>query len=194
MKPARVSIIKNNINVGDKVPMSDNDCDVGMWIDQTLLDKGHKIDRNGIVDLPEYQIDNKCREQYSKAHYTQGSMTMSAIKNTPNWYDTSFHKKTLNQNQITWNSDFQEVVDVRILDMNLPEIQEPLRIAYENLREKMLGNDVRIKNITSDCGWAVFDGYNHEGSYRFRITNTAMKKIKNLSKSRDTRQKLFEEV
>lgn len=194
MKPARVNTIKNNINVGDRVPRSQKDCDVGMWVDQTLQDKGHKIDRNGIVDLPEYQIDNKCREQHSKAHHTQGSMTMNAIKNTPNWYDTSFHKKTINQNQITWNSDFQEVVEVRVLDMNLPEIQEPLRIAYENLRDKMLENTTRIKNITSDCGWAVFDGYNHEGSYRFRITDKAMKKIKNLSKSRDTRQKLFEEV
>ena len=49
------------------------------------------------------------------------------------------------------------------------------------------------KNIVSDCGWAVFDGYCHNNSYRFRITDKAMKKIKTMSKSRDSRKGLFDE-
>jgi len=40
----------------------------------------------------------------------------------------------------------------------------------------------------------VFDGYVHHNSYRMRITNSAMKKIHNISGVRDTYKNLFEEV
>jgi hypothetical protein len=193
MKKARVKIIKNNIQKGSKVPASGKDSDVGMWVDSELSNNGHKIDKNGIVDLPEYGVDNKSRKQGSRCHHTVGSMTINDIINTPNWHDTRYYKKSLNQNQITWNSDFLEVTEVSVIDMDLPEIQEPLKRAYENLQSKVATGD-RRKNITSDCGWAVFDGYNHPNSYRYRITDSAMKKIQNLSRSRDSRKTLFEEI
>jgi len=191
-KSARVKIIKNNIEKGESIPPSLNDCDIGKWVDDELASRGHFVDPNGIVDLPEYNIDNKTRKKYSKASYTIGSMTIDDISSTPDWFNTRFHKKTLNQNQIEWDPDFQEVSNVTVLDMDLHEIQEPLKQAYENLREKILNND-RRKNIVSDCKWAVFDGYSHHNSYRYRITNYAMKKIKNISKSRDSRKGLFDE-
>ena len=191
-KHARVSIIKDNIKKGDRIPASSKDCDVGQWADQQMIAKGHHLDPNGVVDLPEYGIDNKTRKQGSNAHHTIGSMTIQGIVDTPSWENTRFYKKSLNQNQIQWSEVFQEVVDVTILDMDLPEIQSPLKVAYENLRDKLVNGD-RSKTIKSDCGWAVFDGYNHSNSYRFRITNKAMSKIKNMSRSRDTRKRLFEE-
>ena len=102
----------------------------------------------------------------------------------------------MNQNQITWNKNFQEVTDVTILDMNLPEIQDRLETAYKDLRDQLIENKqkgIRKKNMTSRCGWAIFDGYGHDQSYRFRIPHIVMKKIKTLSKSRDTRNKLFKQ-
>ncbi len=192
-KRARVSVIKNNIEKGDLIPESNKDCDIGQWADTQMILKGHTVDKNGIVDLPEYGIDNKTRKFGSRAHHTVGSMTISDIINTENWYDTRYYKKALNQNQIQWSEVYQEVVDVTILDMDMPEIQEPLKAAYDDLRNKLV-NGNRRKHIMSNCGWAVFDGYNHENSYRFRITDKAMNKIKNMSRSRDTRKKLFEEV
>ena len=191
-KKARVKIIKNNIKKGDSVPFCENDCEAGQYFDQKLIDEGHILDKHGIVDLPELGVDNKGRKQGSRCHHTVGSMTIKNIIDTPNWIDTRFYKKALNQNQITWNEDFQEVTDVTLLDMDLPEIQTYLSNAYNNLRSKLLNGD-RRKNIVSDCKWCVFDGYNSPGSYRLRITDTAMKKIKNLALSRDIRKKLFEE-
>jgi hypothetical protein len=196
-KSARVKLIKDNIQKGDKVPFTDKDCDVGRFIDYAMAQKGHKIDKNGIVDLPEFGIDNKTKELNSKSAHTQGSMTIKDIIRTSEWTQTRFYKKTLNQNQITWNKDFQEVTDVTILDMDLPEVQSRLETAYKDLRDQLIENDkndIRKKNIISRCGWAVFDGYGHDRSYRFRIPYTVMKKIKTLSKSRDTRNKLFEQV
>lgn len=191
-KQARVSVIKDNIKKGDIVPPSEKDCDIGQWADEQMFIKGHVVDQNGIIDLPEYGIDNKTRKHGSKAPHTVGSMTITDIIDTEEWTNTRYYKKALNQNQIQWSEDFQEVVEVTILDMDMPEIQEPLQAAYTNLREKVILGK-RNKQIASDCGWALFDGYNHQGSYRFRITNKAMNKIKNMSRSRDTRKRLFEE-
>ena len=191
-KRARVSVIKDNIKKGDLIPQSEKDCDVGQWVDAQMAQKGHTVDQNGIVDLPEFGIDNKTRKFGSKAHHTVGSMTINDIINTQSWYDTRYYKKALNQNQVQWSDIYKEVVDVTILDMDMPEIQQPLQEAYEDLRKRVVAGD-RSKNIISGCGWAVFDGYNHSNSYRFRITDKAMNKIKNMSRSRDTRKRLFEE-
>ena len=191
LKSARVKEIKNNIQKGDLVPFFDKDCDTGQWVDQVLTSRGHAVDLFGVVDLPQYGIDNKTHKKGSTAYYTIGSMTIDAIVKTSDWTKTRYYKKSLNQNQIEWDADFQEVTNVTILDMDLAEIQEPLKAAYDNLRSKVVGGD-RRKHISSDCGWAVFDGYSHSNSYRFRITVKAMNKIKNMSKSRDTRKRLFD--
>jgi hypothetical protein len=191
MKKARVIIIKDNITQGTSIPSFTNDCEVGQWVDNLMTKKGHVIDSTGLVDMPEYGIDNKSRKKGSKAHHTVGSMTIPAIIDTEKWEDTRFFAKTQNQNQITWDPVFQEVSNVKLVDMALPEIQIPLSKAYENLREKLIKGD-RSKTIKSDCGWAVLDGYGHENSYRFRITNFAMKQILTISATRDSFSRNFD--
>lgn len=185
MKKARVSVIKNNIKKLAPLPKLKNDCDAGQWVDAEMMRKGHIIDPTGRVDMPEYNVDNKSRKKGSTANHTVGSMTISAISNTPLWEDTGYFPKVQNQNQITWDPDFREVCDVRLVDMAMPEIQGPLKDAYEDLRQQVVAG-VRTKTITASNGWAVLDGSGHHNSYRFRITNTAMKKILTLSAMRDS--------
>jgi len=193
MKSPRVSIIKDNIEVGSKIPNSNNDCDVGQWVDQELSKKGHKVDKKGLLDLPEYGMDNKTRKKGSKANHTIGSWTNQKIKYTPDWKDTPFYKKSKNINQVEWDSDFMEVTKVNSLDMEIDIIQENLSEGYSYCRKKLIsGND--SKEIKSSNGWIVFDRYNHSNSSRMRITDMAMKKIRNISGARDTFIKHFEEV
>jgi len=189
MKQARVSVIKDNIKKSTPIPEIRNDCDIGQWVDAEMMRKGHTIDPKGRVDLPEYNIDNKTRKKGSKADHTVGSMTIPDIIDTPNFEDSGFYPKVQNQNQITWDPIFKEVVDVKIVDMAIPDIQNRLKAAYENLRAQVIEGN-RAKTITSSCGWARLDGYNHNNSYRYRITDTAMKQILTISAMRDS-LKLF---
>jgi hypothetical protein len=189
MKQARVSVIKDNIEKSTLLPDTRNDCDVGQWVDAEMMRKGHAIDHKGRVDMPEYNIDNKTRKKGSNANHTVGSMTIPDLIDTPRWEDSGFYPKVQNQNQITWDPVFKEVVDVKIVDMAIPDIQNRLKAAYENLRAQVVEGN-RSKTITSSCGWAVLDGFNHHNSYRFRITNTAMKQILTISAMRDS-LKLF---
>jgi hypothetical protein len=189
MKSARVKLIKNNIAVGSPIPKFTQDHEAGNWVDREMQSKGHTVDTSGVVDMPEYGIDNKSRKYGSKASWTIGSMTIEDIIATPNWEDTRFYKKCKNQNQIKYNTDFMEIVDVSVLDMDIDLIQQNLKQDYIDLRQCVVEGD-RSKEIKSR--WTVFDGYSHSNSYRMRITNTAMQMIKNISGTRDTVKKFLE--
>jgi hypothetical protein len=193
MKKARVKIIKNNIEVGTKVPMATNDAIIGQFFDEQMMIKGHFVDRFGSVDMPEYGSDNKARNLYSKANHTIGSNTIQKIIDTGVWEDTSFYRKSLNPNQITYDPNFNEVVDVKLVDMDINLIQKNLKEGYLDCREQLIAG-CRTKEIKSKNGWVVLDGYNHPNSYRMRITNKAMKKIHNISGNRDTFKQHFEET
>jgi hypothetical protein len=193
MKSARVKIIKDNIEIGTKVPTATNDAVIGQFIDSLMMSKGHVIDKFGHIDMPEYGSDNKVRKLGSKANHTIGSNTINKIINTPDWRDSSFYRKSLNPNQITYDSNFNEVIDAKLIDMEIDLIQNNLEEGYLDCREQLIAG-CRAKEIKSKNGWVVLDGYNHHNSYRMRITNKAMKKIHNISGSRDTFQKHFEEV
>lgn len=189
MKSARVKIIKDNIAVGSPVPNFTQDHEAGRWVDQEMRSKGHVVDITGAVDMPEYGIDNKSRNVQSKAAWTIGSMTIENIIATPVWEHTRFYKKCKNQNQVKYNTDFMEIVDVSVVDMDIDLIQQNLKKDYHDLRQRVIEGD-RSKEIKGS--WMIFDGYGHRDSYRMRITNRAMKMIKNISGTRDTVNKFLE--
>jgi uncharacterized membrane protein YvbJ len=200
VKQPRVSIIKNNVQVGDKVPTFLNDADAGMWFDNELERKGHKIDRRGAgPDLSELKVDNKSRKKGTKSAHTIGSMTIKKIIDCPSIFDTHLWGKIANQNQIEYDTTFDEVTKVEIVDFDLKEIREGLDEAWQDLRKQMmtqLANNTLTENITSSNGWAIFDGYgkNFGKSYRLRITPARMKKMKTISSTRDSFGALFKET
>lgn len=193
MKQARVKTIKDNIEVGERIPNFDQDCEIGQWADRQMANKGHVVDKSGLVDMPVYKVDNKTRKKGTNAYHTVGSMTNEDIKATPDFTKTRFYHKVQNQNQITYDTDFLEVTNVSLIDFDTPVAQQKLAEGYADCRQKLIdGSDA--KEIKSSNGWVVFDRYGHKNSCRMRITNTAMKKIHNLSGARDQITKLFEEV
>jgi hypothetical protein len=189
MKSARVKTIKNNVAVGTVTPLFTQDHQAGHWVDSVMKSKGHVVDTVGVVDLPEYGIDNKSRKYGSKASWTIGSMTIEDIIDTPKWEDTRFYKKCKNQNHVEYHPDLREVVKVTVVDFDINLIQNKLRQDYEYLRSCVIEGD-RSKEIRGN--WTVFDGYSHENSYRMRITNSTMKMFKNISATRDTVNNVLE--
>lgn len=79
MKKPRVKTIKDNIQPGTPIPIAKNDCETGQYVDQLMSNKGHVVDKNGIVDLPELDVDNKSRKWGSKANHTVGSLSLIHI-------------------------------------------------------------------------------------------------------------------
>ena len=193
MKKSRVSVIKDNIKPGDKIPNARNDAIVGQCIDEMMAAKGYIVDKSGVVDLIEFNIDNKSRKNSSKAHHTVGSMVIDAYLETAEFENTRLYKKLQNQNQITYDTNFNEVTKIRIVDMDIDVTQQALKEIYNNLRQKLIEGN-RSKSIYSDCKRGLLDGYGHNNSYRFRLTDKFMKKIQDIAGSRDTFTNLFEVI
>ena len=143
--------------------------------------------------MPEYGIDNKTRKKGSKANHTIGSWLIEKILATPKWTNTPFYQKSKNQNQIEWDPNFMEVSKVKIVDMEIDAIQQKLEEGYIDVWTQLKEGD-RSKEIKSNNGWVVLDGYGNEKSYRMRITDKAMKQIHNISGARDQWNSMFLEV
>ena len=191
MKQARVSVLKHNINVGDKIPNAINDAIVGQWVDHTLS-QNYYIDKSGVLDMPNEKIDNKSRKKGSRTHHTIGSQTIQKWERNKNFKDTDIFKKVQNQNQITYDSNFDEVTKVQVVDMDITIIQDALSSIYENLRKKIVEEGNRDKSIYSDCKRGIAECYTHKNSYKFRLTDKYMKQIQHIAGTRDTFTSLFE--
>jgi hypothetical protein len=190
MKQARVSVLKHNVQVGDQIPHARNDAVVGQWADSTLS-QNYYIDKSGVLDMPNEKIDNKTRKKGSKAHHTVGSQTIEKWVSNKNFKDTDIFKKVQNQNQITYDSNFDEVIKVQIVDFDIDIVQDALSSIYENLREKIV-NGNRDKSIYSDCKRGIAECYTHPNSYKLRLTDKYMKQIQNIAGNRDTFNKFIE--
>jgi hypothetical protein len=202
IKQPRVSVIKNNLQVGQAVPVFNSDAGLGMWIDKQYEDRGHKIDHRGDgPDFEEYGIDNKSRKKGTNSAHTVGSISIKKIIANPSIFDTSLWGKIANQNQITVDTDFNEIANVELVDFDQKHIRDCIQEAYASCREQLI-NATKVvgqelpKNITSDNNWAIFDGYGkiYGYSYRFRILPATMKKMKTIAQTRDSFGKLFEET
>ena len=191
MKQPRVSILKYNVKVGDRIPNASNDATVGQWIDHTLTVNGYNVDKFGVVDIPDLNIDNKSRKKGSKTHHSIGSQTIKKWLDYANFKDTDICKKLQNQNQVIYDSNFGVITSVRLVDMDIDVTQDTLEIIYNDLRKKLVNGD-RSKSIYSDCKRGVAECYTHSNSYKFRLTDKYMKQVQNIAGNRDTFSKYIE--
>lgn len=191
MKQARVSVLKHNVKAGDRIPNASNDATVGQWVDQMLSINGYNIDKFGVVDIPDLNIDNKSRKKGSKTHHSIGSQTIKKWLDYANFKDTDICKKLQNQNQVTYDSNFGVITNVRLVDMDIDVTQETLETIYTDLRQKLVDGN-RSKSIYSDCKRGVAECYNHPNSYKFRLTDKYMQQVQNIAGNRDTFNKFIE--
>jgi hypothetical protein len=191
MKQARVSVLKHNVKAGDRIPNASNDATVGQWVDHMLTVNGYNVDKFGVVDIPDLNIDNKSRKKGSKTHHSIGSQTIKKWLDYANFKDTDIYKKLQNQNQVMYDSNFGVITSVRLVDMDIGVTQATLEIIYNDLRKKILDGD-RSKSIYSDCKRGVAECYSHSNSYKFRLTDKYMKQVQNIAGNRDTFNKFIE--
>jgi hypothetical protein len=199
MTSIKVTSIKNNIQVGTLIPTTATETDngVGHWADDKIENNGHYVDRAGIVDLPNIGVENKTKKRKTNAAWSQGSITVKAIKSTVAITDTRVWSKMKNQNQIIWDESLQKVIEVGIINMDIEEIRDLLQEGWEDVRQQVMktsGDENRTikKNITSKNKAVVLDGYNSDTSYNIRIPNTAMNKIRSISRTKNSIDRLFD--
>lgn len=164
-----------------------NDGSMGRAIEQSLVKQGFNVS-NGVIDLPDYQLEVKTRKSSSKSPHTVGTMTHDDILNTP-WEQTSFKQKLQNQFRVTINVDSGLVSNQDVIHLEDDEdIQKELRASYESAQKKLLdyytktGEILQESYIKGEDGEAFLE-YKEGSSYAFRITDSGMKRYINMSKN-----------
>jgi hypothetical protein len=165
-----------------KDPAKIRDGTNGKLLEEEMLRQGFPIDSTGIVDLPN-GIEVKTRSGKTKAPHTIGTMTYNAIINTA-WDQTPFKLKLQTQYRVNIHSS--DVATGQIVDLSHPEIQKHFEKAYEASRaELMRRGTYSIGETISGGQYGMLEhkpGPNRTGkSFAFRIPNSGMKKLLNIS-------------
>lgn len=147
---------------------------VGKWVEDTLEENGHIINRSAGVDLEDLGLEVKSRKISSKSAHTIGRMTTNDIINTP-YNNSPIKKKIQTQYRVEYNDDC-EVVDAKIYDFSEEWIQELIESSYEEGRSEIAAGI--HKNHTKTYGVGIFEKDKDKDLWQYRITASGMKKIK----------------
>ena len=183
----KVTKLNNAIKVGDKIPMTQYNGNVGRWIEDRLEDLGYVINRGYGPDLLQMGVEIKSRLESSTSGHTMAAMHPDDIVDTE-WEDSNIFAKSQIQYRVYYDDD-SVVTCAEIFNFTDPGIQALLKNSY-NKGRKLLANTDKNYNRGEDC-IAYFEGQAN-GYYQFRVTPAGMKRIEKMSKQK-TFSKLFED-
>ena len=178
------------IPAGTLLPKKRNDGSDGRFIEDEYEKAGNIIDRVGPVDIPSEGTELKSHSIYSKASYSQGSLTIDNIK-TLKWNETDIYKKVQKQEVVLIDTIFRITKESINVDMTDSEIQEKFEQDY-NYIAKQVSQGNSSKDIYGPNKYLVGDCWGHKNSVRIRIPVKAMQKIISISRTATSRNQFFE--
>ena len=184
MRKVKVTKIKTNI-VDEHVPdMTVDNGEAGRHIETLLAKEGFRVDTAGPVDLIDYNTEVKSRLETSKASFTIGSMNVEDIKNT-DYKNSPIYQKI--QTVLIVTHDNKTVKKTETYDLTDPYIQDKIKEAYDYSKQQLIN-----KEKISTKGYGYFEQIHDTDSYKFRISNSAIKKLFTMSGNSKPFNRLFE--
>lgn len=169
---------------GMKVPK--DHASAGMYVENLLISRGYQLQKGYGADLKEYNVEVKTRDKDATSPHTIGSMQLSDIIKKD--YDASVVKEKMQQQFRVITKD-QIIIKNYIVDFSSKIVQEKIREAYE-LGRNLLAHGYMDSYIPGSY-WGFFERKKKSNSYTFRITDTAMKQLEDMSNL--TYNNIFEE-
>lgn len=165
-----------------------NEGNVGKFYENHLVNRGFDMNANQGVDIPDLNVEVKTRNRDSKAPHTIGVMTYDNIVRTP--YEQSvICQKLQQQNRMEYDNTFNVVTSESVFDFRDPDIQKRLKESYENARTILAQQGGPCHGTVVGGKYGMFE-WKSGNSYAYRISDSGMKKLKNMAKS--TFNDLFE--
>lgn len=183
----KVTKIKKGITVGTQLPFKQYCGNIGRWAEDSLSANGYNVSPMGI-DLPDYNIEVKTRNVKSRSYHTVASMTVEEII-TNDYQNSRVAERSKSQYRVEYDDDTSIVTDERVWDFTDPLIQSQLEEAYNVCRDKIINGD-RSSYIAGNS-WGHIEATDSGSSYRYRISHSAMKKMKTIVNTRDTFRRFF---
>tara|TARA_R110002074_G_scaffold267_1_gene1288 strand:- start:2486 stop:3076 length:591 start_codon:yes stop_codon:yes gene_type:complete len=192
-----VTKLNNAINIGDRIPMTQEHGNIGRYIEYSIKRKGYALNRGKGIDLKGLHLEIKTRLADSTSGHTVGAMLPTDIVETE-WENSNIHDKVQKQYRVEYKDDSPVgewntcsiVTEAKVYDFTHPFIQEKLKKDYNFCRAQIVDNGFEPQYISGD--WAYLE-MQPNGYYQFRITPAAMKKMKTYSKQGKQNNLFFEE-
>lgn len=174
----KIKNLKKGNLVGQSVPTNQNG-EAGRAIEDMLEAEGFVINRGEGADVqlngvPILEI--KSRNVDATSPQTVGTMTDDAIKSTP--YSSSSIRDKL-QVQYRVKTQNQIVIENKIYDWSHPSIQSLFEEGYKEIQKQLLNGNTDNYIYGNKFLFAE----RKFGSYAFRITDSAMKKLEAIGDS-----------
>lgn len=145
------------------------------------------VNRGHGPDIPKYQLEIKARDLDATSPQTVADMSYEEIVSTP--YRKS-HVYEKFQQQIRVYTQNNVIVSADIYDFGKPQIQDIIESAYNNAQEQLIENSYLTCTSCKGGYYGYFEQCAGRTTYSFRLSNTNMKELENMSTS--TFNKVFD--
>ena len=193
-----VTKLNNAIKVGERIPMTQKDGNIGRYIERKMVRNGFTLNTGKGIDLKGLHLEIKTRLVDSTSGHTVAAMLPVDIVNTE-WENSNIYDKVQRQYRVEYKDDSPVgewdtcsiVTEAKVYDFTHPFIQEKLKKDYNFCRAQIVDNGFEPQYISGD--WSYLE-MQPNGYYQFRITPAAMKKMKTYSNQAKQTNLFFEET
>ena len=99
-----VTKLNNAINIGDRIPMTQEHGNIGRYIEYSIKRKGYALNRGKGIDLKGLHLEIKTRLADSTSGHTVGAMLPTDIVETE-WENSNIHDKVQKQYRVEYKDD-----------------------------------------------------------------------------------------
>lgn len=162
----------------------------GMQVQEILANQGHNMNTLEGCDLPDLNVEVKSRTKGSDSPHTIGTVSLKTIMEHE-YEDTVIYEKSQHVYRVTHVPETRKisvVQETRLYDFSIPECQDKLREAYNNIRQKVRSGCTAGYIRGSKFGYVEKQA---SGSYQFRVGHRAMQTLEAISLQHKAYQSLF---
>ena len=170
---------------------------IGRHVESVMKSLGYNVDRRAVVDMGYIGVEIKTRKIHSTSPHTVGKMSMEDIINTP-WDLSPLREKIQVQFRVEYDDVKNIIVEARVWDFDVHEIQNSLKTSYESSRKifskrKLDSSCTYIRGkdlgVLSD---AYFENTTDTAHWDFRIPHETMERYKKIINGQKHHKNLFE--
>lgn len=197
--------------IGHDIPValfaSSNPGAIGLYVEKLLTNLGYTINTGAGPDIPFMNVEVKTRISEAVSAHTIGSMLVTDIIQTP-YRDSSIYKKIQLQFRVSCSKTFSKITHARVYNFTYDHIQSIIEESYEAARSLLaidyvkylqqpnipLRAYVRGKDSNNKLCIGYFENTNKLSthSFDFRLKDSDMTMLENMSKSAKSERSCFE--
>ena len=197
--------------IGHDIPVdlfkNSNSGAIGIYVEQILTDLGYIMNPSTGPDFPIIQVEVKSRAKEAVSAHTVGSMHIDDIIRTP-YTRSNIRDKFQLQFRVSYSRAFCKFTNAKVYNFTPDYIQSIIEESYESARTLLTIQYQNYLNNSNDHLSAYVRGLNSNGDlctgyfentnkfknklYEFRLADSDMKAIENMSKSAKSLKSLFE--